>query len=657
MTIDVQGPDGSIARFPDGTPDHVIASAMREQFGGPSTKPADNPDAAPPSNLAPGFLSDDPRDWATKQAAEKAQAWNPEAEKGGKPSLLNMIQGIAEAQSRAKQGPENVRPSDVLALGQVSPGMAGKPTGIAAKAGVARNIAEEQAFGPSVVEQFAAHTDKPSMLSGAGIGDNAAPPPAPPPAPVPVQGPPIPPQLSPRDQLAEAGGRQGVGVPNFIASESNVPKAIAGGLSGTPILQDPIVSATRGMAEGLGGRVEDLARGIVPHGGNNQSAGGAARDGMADWITNRSKTDVSAEYDTLDKLIKPDTKVPLSNLRRLAGEITASDIEAASHDGRAVIKATIAEALKRPEGLAYNGLKTLRTRIGDRLSGDIAETGVSHKLLDALYAAASDDLRFGVGQAARGVRGSGIAMAQAGFDRATTFARETAASRAHLADIIGTRGDARPAEVFDRIMGLASSGSRGDTQRLVLARDAMGPNAWDEVRAAALSRMGLDKDGNFSPTRFNTDYGPKRLAENARGILFGHELSAHLDDIAALSRAWEASAKYGNPSGSGRSVAVTAALAAVWMHPLALLGEVLTGAGLARALSRPATSDAVAGYMRAYTQAAAAPSAATEFLTKQAATNLMTAMGMKDASTLADQLKPQKKQDAKPPQRIRGGAH
>jgi hypothetical protein len=35
MTIEVEAPDGSIVEFPDGTPDDVMAAAMRKAFGGP----------------------------------------------------------------------------------------------------------------------------------------------------------------------------------------------------------------------------------------------------------------------------------------------------------------------------------------------------------------------------------------------------------------------------------------------------------------------------------------------------------------------------------------------------------------------------------------------------------------------------------------------
>jgi hypothetical protein len=48
MTIDIQAPDGSIARFPDGTPDDTITDVMRRTFGGPAdTRVEATPDMRP----------------------------------------------------------------------------------------------------------------------------------------------------------------------------------------------------------------------------------------------------------------------------------------------------------------------------------------------------------------------------------------------------------------------------------------------------------------------------------------------------------------------------------------------------------------------------------------------------------------------------------
>jgi len=56
MTIQVQAPDGSIVEFPDGTPDDVMARAMRETFGGPAPEQGSSvaPDDVRGPNGVPG---------------------------------------------------------------------------------------------------------------------------------------------------------------------------------------------------------------------------------------------------------------------------------------------------------------------------------------------------------------------------------------------------------------------------------------------------------------------------------------------------------------------------------------------------------------------------------------------------------------------------
>lgn len=52
MSIEIEGPDGAINEFPDGTPDEVISKAMRQQYGGPSGETT-----APAAPAQPGALS------------------------------------------------------------------------------------------------------------------------------------------------------------------------------------------------------------------------------------------------------------------------------------------------------------------------------------------------------------------------------------------------------------------------------------------------------------------------------------------------------------------------------------------------------------------------------------------------------------------------
>lgn len=429
---------------------------------------------------------------------------------------------------------------------------------------------------------------------------------------------------SERDKLLGAAERQGVDIPNYMATESQAAKRVAGGIKDIPLVGEPISKATANVAERLGARTgelaDDLSRGATP-----QSAGTMSRDALADWLKTGSKIEIAHGYDMLDKVVKPDTKVALSNTQKRAAEITIKDIESATLDGQKVVD-LVREAIKRPGGMTYSGIKELRTRVGDRLNGDIVEPGTSQKTLRSLYDALTKDLEESVYRSGIGKKGSSGKRALATWKEANRAAAEIYDRKEKIGEILGTAGDAKPQQVFERVLDLASSGRGGDIARLQLARNTMGPAAWSEIGAAAINRMGLDKNGRFSPARFTSDYGSKRYSDAAKVSLFGKEIKAHLDDIAAISQKWEQNQGFGNPSGTARSVSVVAGLASAWAHPMLLVAQIGTGAVLARTLSRPAGSQAAAKWAKAYADRAANPTPARDQIVKQMARTLAAEM-------------------------------
>lgn len=597
MPINIQTPDGGTARFPDGTPDDVITSVLAKEFGGPSS-PAPKPAAEPKMGL---FLSQNEKGeigpGSIPQALMRAgqRGYTPMGQQPvSSETQMPDIQGIKDT----IEGPGALAMPDVHPIGGL--GIFGRPS--------VGTIGAELA-----AEKFPAAANSPSRVAT---------------APAPVAAP------SARNDLIAAGERQDTRVPSFMASESVVPKMLAGGTSGTPFVGSPVVDATQGMARDMGNRTSTLSRQISPVGADAEAAGSRAKTGIADWIDTGSKVDVKAGYDALDTLIKPDEKINPQNLRRAAAELKARDIESGTRDGQKAID-LVEEALNKPKGLTFAGLKGLRTSIGDRLNGDIVDPGISQKNLNFLFGAASEDMRFGVGRVAKGNKSDALGA----FDRANTLARDTFAKRQQLGDIVGAKGDATGAEVFGRVLSLASSGAREDTQKLLLAQQTMGRAGWDDVRAGAIARMGLDRDGNFSPARFLTDYGDKKISENGRNILFGQDLKPHLDDIRTLAQAWEGGARYGNPSGSGRAVAVIAGLTALFASPAHLIAEAFAGNTIARMLAKPATAKATATYMKAYTNATQTPSQASTQMVAQAARALVAAAGEGDPANLMPKQK------------------
>lgn len=440
-----------------------------------------------------------------------------------------------------------------------------------------------------------------------------------------VQGPPAPPTAG--QEAVLAGERIGVDVPRAMASDSNLVQKAGGALQTLPY-GSPLETATTRTAQGLGTAADTLAEGLG--GGTAQnafSAGSTARESLVDWITRGVKAESAVNYDALDAVIKPGTMVPLSRARAAANALNARDVASASQDGQRVI-GLVREAIDRPEGLTWEGLKELRTRVGERLYGGIApEQGVSARALKSVYDGLTEDIRFGVQRAGIAKRGSSGKAALAAFDNANSEHARLMGIRDQLVSIVGTEGNAPAERVFDRLLGMAGVTGRADVTRLALARDVIQrarPGAWDEVASGLVARMGRDRNDEFSPGRFLTAYG--RMTERGRDLIFGAN-SMHrqaLEDIATVARRYEATiSRYGNPSGTGRAVGVMGLIGTSLASPWTAVQGAAGGYSLAWLLSRPVTADAVRRYMQANLQELTRPSPATSLLVQQAGRNLM----------------------------------
>jgi len=214
--------------------------------------------------------------------------------------------------------------------------------------------------------------------------------------------------------------------------------------------------------------------------------------------------------------------------------------------GKAVDLVSGALPAASPAGLTYEGLKTLRTRIGSYLDGSILpEAGTSMPDLKRIYGALTEDLKATVFDA-------GGAKGLAAFNRANDINKIVSARRESLAKIVGVEADAAPERVIDRLIGMASGNSRADLSKFMLARKTIGANDWNEVASAAVNKIGRDVEGNFSPDRFLTAWG--KLSQNGKSLLFGHksDLAQALEDIALLSSKAKQLGSFGNPSGTSR---------------------------------------------------------------------------------------------------------
>jgi hypothetical protein len=353
---------------------------------------------------------------------------------------------------------------------------------------------------------------------------------------VPAVTPPPPPPVG-RDQIIAAGQRLDVPIMEAVAG-GPMKQKLAGALAGLPYAGDPVA---RGFQRGVGKLGEAFERGVSNLGTpGSEAAGAGASHGILDWIENGSTKILDDAYAPVTKLINPEVTAPLTRsagvVQRLLDEMKASSGTA----GLPVVK-MLEEAVTRPQGLTYSGLKNLRTEIGGAIDAAALTKDPASGALKMAYRGLTQDLR-------GAVRKAGGRQALKAFDEANAKAAEIAGLRQELMAVIGKRGDVAPGAVISRIQAMASD--RGtNARRLALVLDKMGPEARGNIAAEILDRMGKkDAGSEFSHDRFATAYG--KMSEQGKQMLFGPVLG-HLDDINALSKKFGELSKRFNHSNTG----------------------------------------------------------------------------------------------------------
>ena len=679
MAIRIKSPNGDAIDFPDGTPDTTITDVMRREYGGPST-----PAIAPLAEFRTRYPQYGDMDDATLGDALYSKFYSHMDR-----AHFNTRVGLATAPAGAK----NVRPSaapvtmsddpehdrsglffpklpsaeprtppagDVINRGTILPfvetvGADGKPQqGLGLPAMLSepleaanRLISRPAAPGTGDNAQLVGDAATVALSAGSLMAPRTARhlptretqdfahalqsrigPPAPPPASVPFVGPmrqaPV-----PQQSLAEMAADVGVELPRAAAG-GRTAQIIGGSLKELPLVGNPIVRAAERANTQIEGAVTRVADELGPS--SREGGGLGARDAIVGWMRGSSRDATRQAYDELDTIINPKFTVPLSKTEIAVRNIRARDQASATNDGAAAV-ALVENALVRPGGLTYEGIKGLRTSIIDRLDGNITGHGISQNNLRAIKAALDEDVRFAVQRA--GVRGKGGKKALAAFERANREAFEAEGRREALTKIIGTQADASGEAIVDRITTMAGAKKGADIARVLQARAAMGSDAWEDVAGSILRTMGQGKDG-FSLARWRSDFA--RLSDQGRTALFGSGPGSHhesLSKIFEISRHAEQLSRIGNPSQSGRWGAIITAPAWAIGHPASFLTAVIGGAVLSRALAKPITAKAAAKAMQAAKQHTESPTNATEVMLLQSVRQLAAAMGEDEAEAEA----------------------
>lgn len=434
-------------------------------------------------------------------------------------------------------------------------------------------------------------------------------------------------ELRPGQEVAAAAQRLSqtgvpVQVPRAVATDNMPVQQVAAAASNVPIAGTPLVKAAENTINQLGNKAGEVAKGF---GGASSlhEAGDTARTAIKDWIQGKSAATADNLYKRVDGLVDPNVKTDLSATRGVIADIAAKRAAAALPTGKATD--AVLEAVQRPGGLTYEGVKTLRTSIGEMLKNGILPEGMSGSELQSIYGSLSKDLESAVSAA-------GGTKATAAFNRANQYYRLASERRASLAKIIGADGNATAESVMDRLTAMAGSSSRADISKLTQARKAIGPDDWNEVVSTVVSRLGRDVEGDFSPQRFVTAYG--KLSSAGKQVLFRSggktDLANYLDDIAKVSSRFKELQKFSNPSGTARAGFGGAIGTGTAVAPLLVVKALVGGRVLASILSKPASAASVAKLAKAQQSLVLSPTPARLAAFASSSRNLINTIGAKE---------------------------
>jgi hypothetical protein len=446
--------------------------------------------------------------------------------------------------------------------------------------------------------------------------------------------------LSAGEQVTQAGQNLGnvgasgaVNVPRAVASDSMSVQRAGAGVANVPIAGNPLVRAAGDTTKRLAEKSQEIAGEYGS--ASSITAGDTAATAIKDWIGPKSKTAVKAAYDKVDNLVNPSVMTDLSGTRTVAQAILDRRANANITDKSDAVR-RVEEAVTNPQGLNYQGVKDLRTYMGEFLDGTrILPSDLRTSEVKQIYGGLTDDLR-------ASVQNAGGPKALSAFERANTYAKAVADRRESLAKIVGANGDATSAQVFDRLVAMAGNTTRADMSKFAQARKAMGGDAWNEVASGVISQMGrtVDATGNviFSPQRFLNIYTDK-LSAPGRAMLFksgGKEnLAPFLDDIATISGRFKELQKFSNPSGTAQAGGFIASGWGLAIDPLTTIGLGVGTNVLARALATPATVAPVAQWTRKYALVVQAPNAANVAQLTIASRNLANTLNAEFGTSIA----------------------
>jgi hypothetical protein len=418
-----------------------------------------------------------------------------------------------------------------------------------------------------------------------------------------------------------AAERIGVDVPRAIATDSPLV-AFTGQVAARAPGGGPLMKAIEESREGLKGAVATAAN---KAGGVTDPA--MAGDNFAAAIETSFKpsvkSGVSAAYDNVAALMDKTKTTQLTNTQGAVADILTRRGESAI-DGLGKAVETVSEAVKRPGGMTFDGIKGLRTHLGEMLDSGVFPEGMSEHELRRLYGALSEDMKIAAFNAGGG-------RAVSALERANELNKQVADWKEGIKKVLGP--ESRSGEgVAGTIIRMAGKGSSADLETLAKARSAVPKEVWQDIASTAISRLGTSRNGEWTPAAFATDF--RNLSDRGKQLLFrsvgSGDVLPFLDDIAEVSQKFVDRGKLANTSGTAGHNALYAMGGAVaaglshasFVEPLTAIGTIAGINGTARLLARPATASSLARWSRVYDKFAVTQTPAARIALETASRNL-----------------------------------
>ena len=351
------------------------------------------------------------------------------------------------------------------------------------------------------------------------------------------------------------------------ATESPVYRGIEQTLARTPGSSSVVTGAAQRQAQQIGQGVEDLAAQL-----STASSAGRAGEAIVNGIkgpggfVERGKDIASRLYDRVDNYIPADQPVALTNAQSTLQKLTRPNPDAPQTTGLLVNNrlASIDKALgddlqaaaaNGANGLPYQVVKDLRSRVGNMLVGNELLSDIPKAEIKQVYAALSRDLE----DAAKAAGPEATRAAQ----QASNFYKWFSNRSEQLEKVINKNGG--PEKVYSAIEATTRDGDT--TLRTVM--NSLPRDAQKELAAAFVRRMGRavnsaqnDTGDVFSTQTFLSNWN--KASPEAKQLIFsrfGPNYAGAMDKIAKVaSNLRDGSQVFANPSGTSGAAAQIAGL-------------------------------------------------------------------------------------------------